>query len=121
MMLVRMPNTRSGIIVRIERVATTKIDAKKVLAAPACSARCEVSIGSPPILRSERLRDQSPVRAPHGNARGARFGYTGKNVFAGFLAHPSQRYSLPRPCSAGQHKPVGASRRRADEFAPPAG
>jgi len=43
--LVRMANTRSGIIVRIDSVATTKIDAKKLPAAPACSARCEVSIG----------------------------------------------------------------------------
>ncbi len=41
-----MANTRSGIIVRIDSVATTKIEAKKLPAAPACSARCEVSIGA---------------------------------------------------------------------------
>src|SRR6266849_546632 len=63
MMLVRMPNTRSGIIVRIERVATTNIDAKRLLAAPACSAICEVSIGGKPILRSECLRGQCSARA----------------------------------------------------------
>jgi hypothetical protein len=34
-----MPKIRSGIMVRIVVVATTKIDANKVLAVPACSAR----------------------------------------------------------------------------------
>ena len=38
-MLVRMPKTRNGIMVRIDSVATTKIEAKKLPAVPACSAR----------------------------------------------------------------------------------
>ena len=46
-----MPKTRSGIIVRIVVVATTKIDANKLPAVPACSARCEVSMGSQPIFQ----------------------------------------------------------------------
>src|SRR5436305_3895082 len=44
--LVRMAKIRNGIMVRIERVATTKTDANRVPAVPTCSARCEVSIGA---------------------------------------------------------------------------
>jgi hypothetical protein len=46
-----MAKTRNGIMVRIDSVATTKIDAKRLPAAPACSARCEVSIGNQPMLK----------------------------------------------------------------------
>jgi hypothetical protein len=40
-----MPKILKGIIVRIVVVATTKIDAKRLPAAPACSARLEGSMG----------------------------------------------------------------------------
>src|SRR6266849_820284 len=115
MMLVRMPNTRSGIIVRIERVATTNIDAKKLLAAPACSARCEVSIGSQPILRSECLRDQCSARALIVmSARG--FWYMGKKRrFLGDSSSSRPKKFFTSPCSAEQHKPDGGSCRRADD------
>ena len=43
--LVRMPKTRNGIMVRIVVVATTKTEANRVPAVPACSAKWEVSIG----------------------------------------------------------------------------
>jgi hypothetical protein len=43
-----MPKILKGIIVRIVVVATTKMDANRVPAVPACSARCEVSIGGQP-------------------------------------------------------------------------
>ena len=48
-----------GIIVRIDRVATTKIEAKKLPAAPACSARWEVSIGANQTFGCERDRGQA--------------------------------------------------------------
>jgi hypothetical protein len=43
--IAKMPN---GIMVRIESVATTKIEANRLPAAFACCARCEVSIGDQP-------------------------------------------------------------------------
>jgi hypothetical protein len=48
--VVKMPRTRSGIMVRIVVVAITKIDAKTAPAVPACWARCEVSMASQPAL-----------------------------------------------------------------------
>src|SRR5438477_11966237 len=41
-----IPMMRKGIMVRIERLSTTKTDANRVPAVPTCSARCEVSIGA---------------------------------------------------------------------------
>jgi hypothetical protein len=56
-------------MVRIERVATTKIDAKKLPAAPACSAMCEVSMGSQPILEGVNVFAIGVRRAHYHNVR----------------------------------------------------
>src|SRR5258706_9922067 len=133
MMLVRMPNTRSGIIVRIDRVATTRIDAKELLAAPACSAGCEVFIGSQPILRTECLRDRCSAR-PHRNVRAGPLIYGQNDVFSGILAQPDQGNALPRPAlqssmnrtatgTAGRTTPrcrpaITLSSHRVDDLAP---
>src|SRR6516225_11464281 len=66
--LVRMPNSRSGIIVRIVVVATRKTDANSAPAVPACCAIWEVSMGANQLSKKRRLED-SCLASPHHNAR----------------------------------------------------
>jgi hypothetical protein len=73
---------------------------KKLPAAPACSARCEVSIGSQPILGSEYLRDQGTARGRHRNVHGEVLIYGERRRFVGVVASPGQRISLARLCRA---------------------
>ena len=97
-------------MVRIERVATTKIDAKKLLAAPACSARCEVSMGSQPIPGSECLL-RSVFGAPLIVIRGGAFDIRAKNkVFWGILANPPKEFPRPALQSSMNRTTLGVAR-----------
>src|SRR2546421_11679761 len=86
-----MPKTLKGIIVRIVVVATTKTDANSVPRVPACSVRCEVSIGINQFFKE--WADFAVVfqRAPDIIMCGGRLWYTAEK--RGFV----RGYSANRP------------------------